>query len=130
MANLFDLTIVTPDGKKLNDSCYIVNVMTTSGVVGIMKGHLPLIGVIKISHLSYRNDDGSFDIAISGGILNVKEDGVSILAESFERKEDIDIERANKAKERALNHLESKDPNIDIKRAQLALERALNRLSF
>ena len=95
-----------------------------------MANHLPLIAVIEISHLNYKKDGKIQEYAISGGILNVKKDEVSILADSFEAKEEIDYERAEKAKLKAEERLSSKEPNIDIKKAELSLKRALNRLTM
>ena len=130
MANKFKLTIVTPDGKKIEDEATILNAYTTAGFVGILANHLPMVAILEISHLNYKKDGESFDLAISGGILNVKKDEVIVLAETFERKEEIDKERANQAKLRAEERLLSKDPNIDMKRAELSLKRALSRLSL
>lgn len=130
MANTFKLTIVSPDGKKLVDDATICNVVTTNGTLGIMAHHLPLVGIIEISHLVYRNDNETHEFAISGGVLNVKDDEVIILAESFETPEEIDFKRAEEAKARAEKYLKSKDPNVDMRRAELALKRALNRINF
>jgi len=85
MANKFKLTIVSPDGNKIEDEANILNVMTTSGALGILAHHLPLVGVIKLSSLSYRKDNDTFNYDISGGILNVKENEVIVLAESFKK---------------------------------------------
>lgn len=130
MANKFKLTIVTPDGKKVEDDATILNAVTTAGAVGILANHLPLVAVLEISHLNYRKDNELFEFAISGGVLNVKKDEVIVLAETFERKEDIDFIRAEEAKKRAEERLSSNDPDIDMKRAELALKRAMSRLSF
>jgi len=130
MATKFNLKIVTPDGKKLEDEAIILNCVTTAGAVGILAHHLPLVAVLDISHLNYKTENDSVDISITGGILNVKEDGVLILAEAFEKKSDIDIVRAEAAKERALALIHSNDPNVDIKRAETALKRAMSRLSL
>ena len=130
MAKKFKINIVTADGKKLTDEAEILNVVISTGSIGIMANHLPLIAVIEISHLNYKKDGKIQEYAISGGILNVKKDEVSILADSFEAKEEIDYERAEKAKLRAEERLSSKEPNIDIKKAELSLKRALNRLTM
>ena len=130
MANKFKLNIVTADGKKLVDDVEILNVVTTTGTLGIMAHHLPLIAVIDISHFNYKKDNQVHEYTISGGVLSVNDNEVSILADSFESKEEIDFFRAEKSKERAENRLKSKEINIDIKRAELSLKRALNRLSM
>lgn len=130
MANKFRISIVTADGKKLVDEVDILNVVTSSGNLGIMANHLPLIAIIEISHLNYRKDGKLYEFSISGGILNVKKDGVSVLADAFESKEEIDFKRAEKSKLRAEERLKSREKNIDIKKAELSLKRALNRLTM
>jgi F-type H+-transporting ATPase subunit epsilon len=68
-------------------------------------------------------------IAVNGGFLEVRKDKVVILAESAERSEEIDVERARAARERAELRLQSKQEQIDHHRAEVALQRALNRLN-
>lgn len=134
MANTIDLTIVTPDGKKLCDEARIVNCMTTAGAIGILPNHSPLVGIIPISHLNYKKVEDekmeSIDIAIAGGVIDVKDNSVIVLADAFETKDEIDRNRAEEAKRRAEERIASNDPNIDVKRAELALSRALSRLSL
>ena len=130
MANKFKLSMVTADGKKIVDEVEILNVVTSSGALGIMAHHHPLIAVIEISHLNYKKDGQTFEFSIGGGVLSVSNEEVSILADSFETKDEIDFERAEKAKLRAEERLKSKELNIDIKKAELSLKRALNRLSM
>ncbi len=134
MATNFKLTIVTPDGKKITDEAYILNVITSAGALGILANHLPLTSIIEISHLNYKkNIEGkieSIDLSIGGGILNVTKEEVIVLAESFETKDEIDRERAERSKQRAEERINSHDPNIDLKRAELSLKRALSRLSL
>ena len=130
MANKFKLQIISPDGKRLNDEVEILNVVTSGGAIGIMAKHLPLVAVLEISHMNYKKDGKIYEFSISGGILNVTKESTIVLAETFESKDEIDIERANKSKLRAERRLESKDPNVDLKRAEISLKRALNRLSL
>lgn len=134
MANKFSLEIKSPDGKHLEDQVDILNIRLSDGEVGIMKGHLPLIGVIDISHFDYVKDGKTHEFAISGGILDVTREKVMVLADSYESKEDIDIQRAEKAKERAEGFLKEAKANpnaeVDVKRAELALRRAINRINL
>ena len=135
MANTFEMTIVTPDGKKLQDNVSILNCVTTAGALGILANHVPLVAVLEIAHLNYKKPDGSggvisFDISIAGGVLNVRNNQVMVLAEAFETKDEIDRNRAEDSKRRAEERLQSRDDNIDIKRAELSLKRAMSRLSL
>lgn len=130
MAKLFPFKMITPDGKKFVDECEILNVVTSSGAMGIMANHLPLVAVLEISHLNYKKNKVSNDFAIPGGIIKVNDNEVIILAETFESKDEIDLERAEKSKKRANERLLSKDPNIDMKRAEISLKKALNRIDL
>ena len=130
MANKFHFEMITPDGKKIEDDIEILNVVTSSGALGVMAHHIPLIAIVEISHLNYKKDGKSYDFAIAGGVLNVKKEGVTQLADGYETKEEIDVERATRAKERAEERLSSKQANIDYKRAEIALKKAINRLSI
>ncbi len=130
MANKFNISIITADGKKINDTAEILNVVTSSGNIGIMAHHLPLIANIEISTFNYKKDNIIHQFAISGGILTFNNNEALILANSFEKEDEIDFERAEKSKLRAEQRLTSKEKNIDIKRAELSLKRALNRLSM
>ena len=130
MASKFNVTLVTPDGKKHLDQAEILNVVTTSGSLGIMAKHLPRVAILEISHLNYKRDNQVFEYSIAGGIINVKDNEALILAESFESKEEIDLDRAESSKKRAEERLSSRGPDIDIKRAEIALKKALNRISL
>ena len=122
--------MITTDGKKIEDDIEVLNVVTSSGALGVMAHHIPLIAIVEISHLNYKKDGKSYDFAIAGGVLNVKKECVTLLADGFETKEEIDVERATRAKERAEERLSSKQENIDYKRAEIALKKAINRLSI
>ena len=78
MASKFDITLVTPDGKKHLDQAEILNVVTTSGALGIMSRHLPLVAILEISHLNYKRDGQVFEYSIAGGIINVKDNSAQI----------------------------------------------------
>lgn len=130
MAKKFNFKIYTSDGKVLQDEIDLLNVVTTTGAMGILANHLPLIGIIDISQFNYKKDNETFYFAISGGVLNIKKDGVTILAESFEQDTEIDFARAEEAKNRAEDRLKNHQLDIDIKRAEIALKKSLNRLSL
>ena len=130
MANKFHFEMIKKKKKKIEDDIEILNVVTSSGALGVMAHHIPLIAIVEISHLNYKKDGKSYDFAIAGGVLNVKKEGVTLLADGFETKEEIDVERATRAKERAEERLSSKQENIDYKRAEIALKKAINRLSI
>jgi F-type H+-transporting ATPase subunit epsilon len=98
------------------------------GYLGILPGHAPLISELKVGELSYRRGREASHLAVSGGFVEVLPDQVTILAETAERSDEIDVARAQAAKDRAEKRLRSPDPELDLNRASIALERALIRL--
>lgn len=130
--NLFPYEIVSIEGQRYEGEASLINLKLSDGEIGIMKDHLPLVGIIAISHLTCIKNKEQKTFAISGGILNVTKKKVSILADSFEAKEEIDVNRAEQSKKRADERIKNalNDPNIDIKRAEASLNRALNRLEI
>lgn len=130
--NLFPYEIVSIEGQRYEGEASLINLKLSDGEIGIMKDHLPLVGIIAISHLTCIKNKEQKIFAISGGILNVTKKKVSILADAFEAKEEIDVNRAEQSKKRADERIKNalNDPNIDIKRAEASLNRALNRLEI
>lgn len=125
---LFEYKIVTPNGKEHLGKAELLTVKTSNGVLGVMKDHTPLEAVIEISELIIHEQSAINYIAVGGGILHIAKEGIVILADSFEFKDEIDLKRAEEAKSRAEERL-SGGQNIDVKRAELALKKALNRIS-
>ncbi|GIM45699.1 ATP synthase epsilon chain [Collibacillus ludicampi] len=125
------LEIVTPERKVYSGDVSMVIVRGGDGDVGIMAGHIPLVTTVKTSAVRIFTNDNRNEsrVAVSGGFLEVKPDRITILAEAAELPEEIDVERAQRAKERAERRLsEAGREDIDYLRAELALQRALNRL--
>ena len=99
-----------------------------NGYLGILPGHAPLITELGIGEISYRENGRSRCLAVAWGFAEVLPDRVSILAETAERAEEIDVRRAEKARQRAMQRLNGEDPKVDCARAQHALSRAATRL--
>ncbi len=123
----FHFQIVTPKGVFYEGEADIINLPLTEGLTGILPHHFPLVSMIETGKMTIRYQKTVRELAISGGVIHVQEDKTLILANAVEFKEQIDVERAKKAEERARRRLEMADNNIDVKRAELALKRALNR---
>jgi F-type H+-transporting ATPase subunit epsilon len=121
------VNIVTPDGPVYDSEVEMVSTRATSGELGILPGHIPLVAPLEIGAVRLKNGNHTDWVAVSGGFLEVRPDRVTILAQSAEKAEDIDIERAQAAKERAERRLQQE--NMDRKRAELALRRAVNRIN-
>lgn len=89
---------------------------------------MPLVAMITTSSMILDNNSEERVYAITGGLLQLNDNEVRILADAFEGKDEIDVERAKRAKERAEKRLARKDANTSIRRAQVALDRAMNRI--
>ena len=127
----FLLEIVTPERKVYAEQANMLVAKGVEGELGILPNHIPLVTPLKISSITVKKQ-GSKDeiIAVNGGFMEVRKDKVVILAESAELPEQIDVDRARAAKERAEKRLaETKQDNVDFKRAEASLQRALNRIS-
>ncbi|NLI94495.1 MAG: ATP synthase F1 subunit epsilon [Erysipelotrichaceae bacterium] len=125
---LFPIQILTPDREVFRGDVRRLHVPTESGPYTLHANTYPFIVMIKYGNLWLETTEGRSDYAISGGILIVQKEIVTVLAEAIERADEIDVDRALAAKERAESRLAKKSEKIDIKRAQTALLRALNRL--
>jgi len=125
------LEIVTPEGEILREMVSAIVVPAAMGSMGILADHAPLVTALDIGILEYTKADQKNQIAITSGFMEVKDNEVMVLVQAAEKPEDIDFERAEKARQRAETRLAQKQvDDIDYVRAQAALERALNRLQF
>ena len=95
---------------------------------GILPGHIPTVAPLKIAAVRLKKDGQTELVAVSGGIVEVRPDHVTILAQTAETSEQIDKERALAAKRRAEERLQKQTPDVDIIRAEFALKRAITRL--
>ena len=128
MADFLQLEIVTPEKLVVKDRAEEMQIPGKNGYLGILPGHAPLITELAVGQISYRNGSETHYLCVAWGFAEVLPDKVTILAETAERGEDVDCERAQKAKARAEQRLASNDPQMDVPRAQNALARANTRL--
>ena len=128
MADTFQLEIVTPEKMVVRDVAEEMQIPGKSGYLGILPGHAPLITELAVGEITYRNNNYEHRLAVAWGFAEVLPDKVTILAETCERPEEIDVKRAEEAKQRAEKRLSSGDPDVDFPRAQGALLRAETRL--
>jgi F-type H+-transporting ATPase subunit epsilon len=125
-----ELVVVTPEKQQLRQTTKEVQLPGADGYLGILPGHAPLITELGIGELSYHDMSGkeSEHLAIIRGFAEVLADRVTVLAETAEFAEEIDITRAEAAKARAEERLASGDTNLDWDRAAVSLQRALIRI--
>ncbi|TDQ38727.1 F0F1 ATP synthase subunit epsilon [Aureibacillus halotolerans] len=126
-----NVDVVTPDGPVYEGSADMVVAKSNRGELGILPGHIPMVAPLAISAVRLKNGTNTEYLAVSGGFLEVRPDKVTILAQAAERPENIDVDRANKAKQRAEALLNSTNNSekVDKARAELALNRAINRIN-
>ncbi len=133
MAENIKLEVVTPEKVVVSEEAQIVASPGTLGEFGVLIGHTPFLTTLKTGVVRYTDAQGTERyLFVSGGFAEALPDKVTILAESAERRKDIDLNRAQAALERAQKRLaqERSKEQIDIARARAALERALVRISL
>jgi F-type H+-transporting ATPase subunit epsilon len=123
------LIIVTPYGQLLSEDVDEVTAPGSEGEFGVLAGHMPFFTTLKIGILTYKAGGEQKYVFINSGYAEVTHDKVVIVADSAERAEDIDVERALRAKERAEERLRKME-EIDVARATAALERATTRIQL
>jgi F-type H+-transporting ATPase subunit epsilon len=131
VAETFQLEIVTPSRLLVKDSAEEAQIPGLSGYLGILPGHAPLLTELGVGVITYKASGTMHTLSLAWGFAEVLPDKVTILAEAAERPREIDVERAQKAKERAELLLKSNDPKLEVDyvRAEDALLRAETRLS-
>ncbi|BFH65601.1 MULTISPECIES: F0F1 ATP synthase subunit epsilon [Paenibacillus] len=126
----FLLEIVTPDHLAYSGEVESLTVRGVEGELGILPGHIPMVTPLQVAPLAIKTAKKTSYIAVNGGFVEVRKDKVVVLAESAEAAEEIDLQRAEAAKERAERRLAFKDKQdeIDFRRAELSLKKAMNRI--
>ncbi|WP_295237696.1 F0F1 ATP synthase subunit epsilon [Veillonella sp.] len=125
------LNIITPDATVYSGDVSFVVARTEIGDLGILLRHANLVAALEIAPLRLDSADGKKTfLANFGGFLEIKDNVVTVVTPNCELPEQIDVERAQRAKARAEERLQSKNADIDFQRAQLALKRSLLRLDI
>jgi F-type H+-transporting ATPase subunit epsilon len=131
MPETLQLEIVTPERLVVRDTAVELQIPGKDGYLGILPGHAPLITELGVGHISYKPAVGSaHHLAVAWGFAEVLPDKVTILAETAERAQDINVQRAQQARDRAQQRLAATGSSAEeLQQAQDALIRAENRLS-
>jgi F-type H+-transporting ATPase subunit epsilon len=129
MAETIQLEVVTPERRVLQVDVADVVLPSVEGYLGIRPGHAALLATLDVGEISYgvEGQPRNF-LSISGGFLEVAENRVSILAETSELAEEIDLERAEKAKTRAEQAMASKASDAEFRVAAQKLRKAVARI--
>lgn len=126
---MIQIRIITPTGLYLEEEVEAVHVKTVEGERTLLPNHIAIVAVLVPSRCSLKINGEYVDYAIAGGMLHMQNNEIRILADSIEGKDEIDVERAMRAKERAEERLAKVDHSTNVKRAQVALSKAINRIS-
>lgn len=125
----FKLRVLTPMGEVLNTSAVALRVEAWDGQLGVLARHAPMVARLRIGSAVVTEPGGNKRwLATVQGLLRVKEDEVVMLVRAAEEAEDIDVERAQRALERAERRLGTRETETDLARAESALARASTRL--
>lgn len=122
------VNIVTPDGPVVEMDANMVIAVTEAGEIGILPGHIAMVAPLQIGALRLRTDDEEKIVAVHGGFIEVRPQVVTVLAQSAELAESIDIARAKTAAARAENDLQKKTDDLEQNLHKLDLQRAINRM--
>lgn len=128
MAGQLKLEIATPERQMFSEEVRSVQVPAKDGYMGILPDHAPLISELGHGVLSYQTDSKTRYMALHGGVMEVLPDHVRILADVAEWAEEIDVKRAEEARRRANDMLQSHEMEVDVECAARAVERAEARL--
>lgn len=131
MAEFIQLEIVTPEGIVVDERVQTARAPGSGGDFGVLVGHTPFLSTLNVGSLQYLDQEGEERyVFISGGFAEVLPDKITVLAESAERRRDIDGGRVKDALARAQERLEEKRADTDIARAESAMARATARLNL
>ena len=126
--NMFKVEIITPDRVFYSGEASFIEFTTASGEIGVYKNHIPMTTVLAPGIVTIHEAEGPKEAAVHAGFVEILNDKVTLLAEVAEWPDEIDISRAEAAKERAEERLRNHSAEIDTKRAEFALRKALIRI--
>ena len=125
-----NLEIISPDKVIYQDVVDSITIPGTLGGFQVLKNHAPLMSTIEVGIVIVKKENDAHYFTTGGGTIEVLNNKVLILADSLEKVEDIDIDRAEQSKERAVERLaKKKEEEVNVARAELALKKSINRIS-
>lgn len=126
-----NLEIITPSKLGFKGEIKSLTVPGSAGSFQVLFNHAPILSTFEIGKIKLEDNEGKeLEFATGGGTIEVLENKILILADSFESKEDINIDRAKQSYSRAKERISSHGKDIDMLRAEASLNRAMNRLKF
>ena len=129
-SKFFRLQVISPDRIFYDGNVEMVELTTSEGEMGVLKGHIPLTAILVPGVLKIKEDGQVKRAALHDGFVEIFQDHMTILAESCEWPEEIDVNRAKEARIRAERRLSSGEDNVNIARAEMALRKSLIRIEL
>ncbi len=126
--NLFELKIIEPDGMFFEGEAEFLEFTSVEGQMGVYKNHIPLTTILEPCVVKIHANGEVKKAAVMGGFIEIQKERITILAEDANWPEEIDVERAKAAKQRAEERLSKKEAGLDVVRAEAALKRAMARI--
>ena len=120
--------LVTPERAIVREAVDEVQVPGAGGYFGVLPGHTPLLATLQVGELWFRQGSERFFVSVAYGFAEVLPDRVTVLAQVAERAEEVDVDRAEAAQQRAQARLGGRAADIDVERARIALLKSLVRL--
>ncbi|HJE85956.1 F0F1 ATP synthase subunit epsilon [Levilactobacillus brevis] len=130
--SVLSVSIVTPDGRVYDHDGDLLVIKTKLGQLGIMPNHVPVISSLEVDEVRIKHDGEEDEVAVNGGFLEFSDNVATIVADSAERQDDIDVGRAESARDRAQAAIKKAQDEHDadtLARAEVALRRAINRIN-
>ncbi len=128
--NLFTLQIISPDRIFYEGEASFVEMVTSEGEIGVYKNHIPMTNILIPGIVKIYERDNVKEAAIHAGFVEILPDKIIVMAEVAEWPDEIDVERAEKARKRAEGRIERGGSEVNIARAEAALRRSLTRLEL
>jgi F-type H+-transporting ATPase subunit epsilon len=120
--------LVTPERAIVREAVDEVQIPGAGGYFGVLPGHTPLLATLQVGELWFRQGSERFFVSVAFGFAEVLPDRVTVLAQMAERAEEVDVDRAEAAQQRAQARLERRPLDVDVERARIALLKSLVRL--
>lgn len=130
MADIFKVEIITPDRIFYEGEANFIEFTTAAGEIGVYANHVPMTTVLAPGVVTIHNGEEETVAAVHAGFAEILGDKVTLLAEVAEWPDEIDVSRAEAAKNRAEERIANKAEGIDVARAEIALRKALVRIDI
>ena len=128
MADTFALKVVTPERIFFEGDAEMLEFNTTEGEIGIYKNHVPMTVIVAPGVMVMTLPEGEKKAALHAGFVEILQDRVTVLAELIEWPDEIDLERAESAGQRARERIAARGDDVDLDRAEAALKRSIARI--